>query len=175
MAFDPVRGYVVLASIGQRTWALPSRAGSGIFREPANRAVRPGETCSLSILAYGADPLTYRWRRGGIELSDGPTGHGSVISGATTATLSITGCAELDEGSYECIVSTVCGSVTSAAGVLTVLCTADFNADGMTMSQDFFDYVTAFFLGLLSADVDVDGVVTSEDFFGFLEAFLAGC
>ncbi len=54
-------------------------------------------------------------------------------------------------------------------------CVADFNhQDGVT-SQDFFDFLDAFFKGASSADVNRDGSVNSQDFFDFLDAFFAGC
>jgi trimeric autotransporter adhesin len=54
-------------------------------------------------------------------------------------------------------------------------CRADFNADGMVNSQDFFDFVDAFFTGLPSADFNADALINSQDFFDFLAAFFNGC
>ncbi|MGE3106897.1 MAG: GC-type dockerin domain-anchored protein [Phycisphaerales bacterium] len=52
-------------------------------------------------------------------------------------------------------------------------CPADFNADGSVNSQDFFDFLAAFFAS--DADFNHDGVTNSQDFFDFLAAFFAGC
>jgi hypothetical protein len=49
---------------------------------------------------------------------------------------------------------------------------ADFNADGVVNSQDFFDFLSAFFGG--NADFNGDGVTNSQDFFDFLTVFFAG-
>jgi len=54
-------------------------------------------------------------------------------------------------------------------------CRADLNGDGVVNSQDFFEFLTAFFAGAPLADINGDGAVTSQDFFDFLAAFFAGC
>jgi hypothetical protein len=54
-------------------------------------------------------------------------------------------------------------------------CTGDFNHSGSTDSQDFFDFLAAFFGGAGAADVNNSATVDSQDFFDFLGAFFAGC
>jgi uncharacterized membrane protein len=54
-------------------------------------------------------------------------------------------------------------------------CAADFNNDGEPNSQDFFDFLAAFFASDTSADFNHDEQVNSQDFFDFLSAFFAGC
>ncbi|MGE3109167.1 MAG: GC-type dockerin domain-anchored protein [Phycisphaerales bacterium] len=52
-------------------------------------------------------------------------------------------------------------------------CPGDWNMDGSVTSQDFFDFVAAFFSG--NADFNHNGVTDSQDFFDFLAAFFGGC
>ncbi len=54
-------------------------------------------------------------------------------------------------------------------------CRADFNGDGAVNSQDFFDFLRAFFAGAAAADYNRDGRVNSQDFFDFMSDFFAGC
>ena len=54
-------------------------------------------------------------------------------------------------------------------------CRADFNHNGVVNSQDFFQFVQAFFMRNPAADFNGDGTIGSQDFFDFLNAFFAGC
>ncbi len=65
-------------------------------------------TQTISVTATGAS-LTYRWRKGGVALSNN-----SIISGATTSTLTITNPSITDTGRYDVVVTGTCSpSVTS--------------------------------------------------------------
>lgn len=58
---------------------------------------------------------------------------------------------------------------------ITAPCAADFNADGILNSQDFFDYLAEFFKASPKADFNTDGILNSQDYFDFLNQFFAGC
>lgn len=55
------------------------------------------------------------------------------------------------------------------------VCRADFNGDSVVNSQDFFDFLSAFFAQQPSADFNGDAAINSQDFFDFLGAFFTGC
>ena len=84
----------------------------------------------------------------------------------------------MDEGSG----TTVADLAGSADGTLVngtlwaetrTCCACDWNADAILNSQDFFDFLTAFFAG--SADYNNNGLTDSQDFFDFLTCFFEGC
>jgi hypothetical protein len=90
-------------------------AGAAITTDPTATAKCAGETAIFNVVATGAT-LTYQWRKGGSPLLNGGT-----ISGADTATLTITNVTAADAATYDVIVSSSCGSpVTSLGAVLTV-------------------------------------------------------
>lgn len=52
-------------------------------------------------------------------------------------------------------------------------CPADFNGDHFVNSQDFFEFLTAFFSG--NADFNNSGTTDSQDFFDYVAAFFTPC
>ncbi|MBC7773314.1 MAG: hypothetical protein H7210_12520 [Pyrinomonadaceae bacterium] len=52
-------------------------------------------------------------------------------------------------------------------------CAGDWNHSGGVNSEDFFAFLTEYFVGV--ADFNRDGYANSQDFFDFLQAFFAGC
>ena len=82
--------------------------------QPVNVTRCEGTTATFSVTAGGTG-LSYQWRKGGINLSDGGN-----ISGVTTSTLTINNVATADEGSYDVVITGLCSNVTSAAALLAV-------------------------------------------------------
>ncbi|MBS0198155.1 MAG: hypothetical protein JSR77_15480 [Planctomycetes bacterium] len=115
----------------------------------------------------------YHWRRNGQWLTDD-----GRITGAATATLTITGVTRDDTGMYECVVSTICGDVPSPAISMRpcacLVCPADFNEDGGIDGADASDFFAAWGSGNCDADVNADGGVDGQDVTVFFHAWEAG-
>jgi len=75
-----------------------------ITQDPAPTSVKDGGTAKLTVQASG-DNLTYQWRKNGRNLPNG-----GKVSGATSATLTITGFSDTEEGVYSVAVFNPAGS-----------------------------------------------------------------
>ncbi len=82
--------------------------------QPVNVTRCEGLTATFSVTASGTG-LSYQWRKGGANLSDGGN-----ISGVSTPTLTINNVATADEGNYDVVITGLCSNVTSATAVLAV-------------------------------------------------------
>jgi hypothetical protein len=95
-----------------------------ISTQPANQTVAAGGNATFTVVAAAgpgtsAGTLSYQWRKGTTNLVNG-----GIISGATSAALTLTGAAAADSGSYNVVVTRTLTATTSAttssSGVLTV-------------------------------------------------------
>jgi hypothetical protein len=85
---------------------------------PVERFV--GDTISLTVSAVGTQPLTYRWeKRVGDTFQT--VNNGGNISGASTATLTITGATAADAGEYRAVVTNSLGTATSEPAAIALL------------------------------------------------------
>jgi hypothetical protein len=85
-----------------------------IVSQPQSVSVAAGSTAAFQVEATGSSPQ-YQWRRNGINLSNS-----ARVEGATAALLQISNVNGADIGSYDCVVTNGCGSVTSSAATLTI-------------------------------------------------------
>lgn len=81
-----------------------------IISQPIGGLLLTGESLELSVLADGAQPLAYQWRKNGADLS-----------GQTGTRLSLTGVSRAAAGDYSVVVSNFAGSITSTVARVTVL------------------------------------------------------
>ena len=97
---------------------LEKIAGSDpdITASPASATKVVGQSVSLTVSATGGSTLHYQWRKGGVNLTNGGN-----VSGATSATLTLSNLAIADSGNYDVIISDNNGSLTSGAATLSVL------------------------------------------------------
>jgi hypothetical protein len=89
--------------------------GTSISSHPSSMSANVGGTASFTVSASGTG-LSYQWKKDGVNLTDGGS-----ISGATTASLTITNVTTADFGTYTCLVTGSCGSIESNGALLTVL------------------------------------------------------
>ncbi len=150
-------------------------------QQPSNASAAVGANVSLTA---GADngPLILQWRKGGFVLTDGPTGSGSTISGATTTQLTITGVRSSDAGQYTLQATNACGSATSEPATLSVgsapPCAGDTNGDNLVNGADLSVLLGQFGTTVTpgaGADFNADGVVNGADLSVLLGRFGLAC
>jgi hypothetical protein len=95
-----------------------------ITAQPVAPLVAAGGNATFTVAGVGSASLTYQWYENGTALSDGnPTATGSAtVSGSQTATLTLTGVSDTDNGNYYSVVSSSASSQStdSLGAVLTV-------------------------------------------------------
>jgi hypothetical protein len=132
-----VQGYALAVTGDVNNLVCPT-----VTLPPGPQSVAVGQTAAFSVTATGTLPLTYRWRRGGVPLTDGGN-----ISGATTTTLTIAPVDFADAGDYDAVVGNACGSTTSATAPLAVWALGDMNCDGLVDFGDINPFVLALTAG----------------------------
>jgi hypothetical protein len=98
----------------------PTKPALPVFDvQPAGTTNSYGSTVSFGpVDALGANPNSWTWSKGSAPVTNGPTGSGATVSGATTTTLTISGIAGGDAGTYYAVASNNGGSVTSSPAIL---------------------------------------------------------
>jgi hypothetical protein len=80
-----------------------------VTRQPASRPVYLGGTARFTVEAAGTTPLSYQWRKAGVD-----------IAGATSNTLVLSNVAAADAASYTVRIANVAGSIVSSGATLTL-------------------------------------------------------
>ena len=114
---------------GRGIWSavVPSSSctPASITSHPSNSTICAGNNTTFSVVAAGSAPLTYQWQVSttGCGGAFSNIANGGVYTGATSATLTITGAtAGLNGYGYRCVVTGNCAplTATSNCGLLTV-------------------------------------------------------
>jgi hypothetical protein len=111
-----------IAAFEGAAYLFPLSSRPSIVQQPQSRTNSAGTTVIFSVTAGGTVPLTYRWHQGGVPLEDG-----GAISGAITATVTLSNVQPVNAGNYTVVVSNSVGSVTSMVAVLTVIPSVDLS------------------------------------------------
>lgn len=101
VAYDGARVVVVGSSVLQSAPLVP--APPLILRQPASRVVRAGSTYTNEVIAETITPVTYQWRKDGLDLP-----------GATNAILVVSNAPLSLSGEHTVVVTGAGGSTTSA-------------------------------------------------------------
>lgn len=156
-----------------------------VTAQPLGATPNEDSQAVLSVSAQSGTPLSYQWRRDGVDLLDGFTPEGSFISGATTATLTIDTMDRNDTGLFDCLITNPCATERSAAAAVVVTinpCPGDANDDGIVDFADITDVVanwlndyTQTLLGTGPGDANLDGLVNFADITSTVANWLMVC
>ncbi len=134
---------------------------------PANVNAASGTTALITARTGGKPRPTLQWRRivagSPVNVINGPTGSGSIISGATTGALAISNAQPSDSGLYELAATNDCGgSATSTRATLTI-------TPGACGLADVTD--------IGNTGAGPDGILTVDDIIAFVNTYgdATGC
>jgi hypothetical protein len=158
--------------------------GSGItiVSQPFDAATCPGGPASIEVLVEPGLYL-YQWRRDGVPIDP------AIQPSAVTPRLVFNSVGPADRATYDCVITSACGSVTTDTASLD-FCPADFDCSGFLDSDDFVLFLDQYGRGcvgagldvfgpnaqcLRNADYDASGFVDADDFVAYLAAYAEGC
>ncbi len=87
--------------------------------QPVGTTVCGGVNIGLTVANTGS-PTGYQWRRNAVNLVNGVNANGTTITGATTASLSLSSIDPADAGSYTCVIDNACSTLTSSTASVVV-------------------------------------------------------
>jgi hypothetical protein len=102
--------------IGRDTVAITVNPAPVFTTQPLDQIRCVGENINLFVVVSGSGPYTYQWQKDGLDMSDGGS-----ISGTQTNSLTINNAQITDSGDYTCIVTSICGNMTSDTATLEIV------------------------------------------------------
>jgi hypothetical protein len=166
-------------TIADDTWDLGVGGSAPQFsQQPSSIAANPGDQVSFQTQANGVSG--WQWTKDNVPLSNG-----GRISGANSASLTITGITSVDWGSYRAVASNNCGNTPSNPAVLSQSShcgSSDFNCDNAVGTDADIETFFSCLSGTCppppctsSADFNGDGAVgTDADIEAFFRVLAGG-
>jgi len=108
------------SSLVSSTAFVSVRTPAAFTLQPVASANCQGDTVNFTVTAVGTTPLALQWRRNGVNLVNGLNVNGTLVAGATGPSLTLTGVALADSGSYSCTAANLCNTAFSFSAPLTV-------------------------------------------------------
>lgn len=178
---EVVVGGLLSSADGKATYGFARWSNTGLpefTQTPTSLDRSCGDAASFSVaIASGLADPTFAWRRNGEAIA--PAGNPS----AATRTLVLTSVSHADDGVYDCLVSSSCGSVPSPqAALVSTCCPADLNYDSLVDDSDFQLFIVAYDRLVCAgedaipgcpSDQNRDAVVDDADFSLFLIGYNA--
>ena len=102
-------------SITSQVAVLTVLTAVSISTQPTSQTVTQGVTAALRVVASGGSPLSYQWRFTPVGQAE------TVLSGATSATLTLNNPQSTNAGAYRVVVSNPVSAVTSQVATVIIL------------------------------------------------------
>ncbi len=110
------RGFTAGGSYDGSGGIIESGMGAPLITgAPTSSTNVAGSAVAFSAWVIGSAPLSYQWRKNGVNIADGGN-----LAGSASATLRLSGVLGADAGDYDLLVSNADGCVTSVVATLTV-------------------------------------------------------
>ena len=142
-----------------------------VQQPPARAGLKSG--VQLTFAVPSPAPYSYRWRQNSQNLFNIP----GLITGATSRTLTLLTPDPSLNGTYDCVITDVCGTVVTTT---TRVCLADLNADDFVDDVDFVWFAADYDTLVCSdpamspdcpSDFNGDGIVDDGDFVHLVGAY----
>ncbi len=147
--------------------------------QPVSSGTHENTNHEILILASGAGPLQYQWRKDGA-----PVANGGNIAGATTPKLSFAPAYASDSGEYDVVVTNGCGKAVSEPAAVTIIpsciplgceCYPNCNQDNVLDISDFGCFSNQFIVSSPYSDCNADAILDIQDFGCFVNKYILGC
>ncbi|MCC6675602.1 MAG: hypothetical protein IT436_00535 [Phycisphaerales bacterium] len=136
----------------------------GILEEqPRTQYACDGKPIELSVGIGGQGQYTYQWRRNRVPIQQ-----------AIERTYTVADPTPAQAGEYDCVITDVCGSITTEKAVVTV-CGIDLNCDTFVDFNDYLEFLNRYDISDARADLNRDGFIDFSDYLEFLNRYDAGC